>query len=119
MEKQTQHLLKHFSSILRNKVTGKELSSEIDKTVVRYLSRKDLIEIIKKRFGGTVPKGHNLMELENEELLSLIENEMYIISYMTEKWCDESFKTTEKNNSSNTRQTQKPKPDDKKDKTSA
>ena len=119
MEKQTQHLLKHFSSVLRNKATGKQSSSEIDTTVARYLSRKDLIEIIKKRFGGTIPKEHNLVEMENEELLSLIENEMYIISYMTEKWCNESLKTSEKKERSNTRRIQNPKPDDKKDKTSA
>lgn len=27
------------------------------------------------------------MELENQELLALIRDDMYIISYMTKKWC--------------------------------
>ena len=54
--------------------------------VVNCFNRKELIEILKKRFEGAIPKEYNLMEMENEELFQLIGNEMYLISYMSEKW---------------------------------
>jgi len=82
--------LKHFASVLRKLALGKEKELTTDTNVAHCLTRKDLIQIVKKQFGGTIPKEHNLIEMEKIELFELIENEMPIISYMTEKWCGES-----------------------------
>ncbi len=87
MKKQQEYLLKHFASVLRKLALGKEKELTVDTNVAHCLTRKDLIQIVKKQFGGTIPKEHNLVEMEKIELFELIENEMLIISYMTEKWC--------------------------------
>lgn len=91
MKKEQEYLLKRFASILRAMALGKEVNPFVDNNVAHCLTRKDLIEIIKKCFGGTIPKEHNLIEMEKPELLSLIKNEMLIISYMTEKWSREGM----------------------------
>jgi hypothetical protein len=87
MEKQQEYLLKHFASVLRKLALGKEKEITPDTNVALCLTRKDLIQIVKKQFGGTIPKEHDLVEMEKVELFELIENEMLIISYMTGKWC--------------------------------
>jgi len=84
MKKEQEYLLKHFAS--RAMALGKPKADSIEANVAHCLSRKELIEIIKKRFAGTIPKEHNLIEMEKPQLLALIENEMLIISYMAEKW---------------------------------
>lgn len=121
MKTDRQQLMKHFASVLRGRALGKEKEPAISTNVDQYLSRKELIEILKKKFDGTIPKSHNLVELENEELLKLIGDELFIISYVTEKWSKEiSEKTPSSEKSSpRTSQTQKPKPNDKKDKTTS
>lgn len=87
--KNTENLMKHFASVLRGRAIGTQKAPSISSTVAKYFSRRELIEIIKNRFGGTIPKEHNLVEMENSELLQLIGDEMYIISYMTDKWSKE------------------------------
>ncbi|WP_299117539.1 hypothetical protein [uncultured Winogradskyella sp.] len=109
--------MKHFAMVLRNLALGKETESLMSKNLVFYFSRKELIEILKKKFGGTIPKEHNLTEMENRELLELIDNELFIISYVTEKWSKEvkeDKSVPEKPIPSSTRN-QKPKDNDKKD----
>ncbi len=96
MKKEQEYLLKHFASILRGLALGKDKPKTIDSNVAHCLSRKDLIQILKKQFGGTIPKEHNLMEMEKSELLGLVKNEMLIISFMTEKWSNESLETIKK-----------------------
>lgn len=86
MKAETENLMKHFASVLRGIATGNLESPSISKNTVRYLSRKELIEIVKKRFNGNIPKEHNLLELENEELLELVGDEMYVIAYVTDRW---------------------------------
>ncbi|WP_299223854.1 hypothetical protein [uncultured Psychroserpens sp.] len=81
--------MKYFATVLRNRALGKETDSLMKKNLAFYFSRKELIEILKKKFGGTIPKEHNLVELENKELLELIGDELFIISYVTEKWSKE------------------------------
>ncbi len=118
MESNKQKLMKHFASVLRNRALGKETEPAISKTIAYYLSRKELIEILKKKFDGSIPKTHNLVELENEELLELIGDELFIISYVTEKWSREPRQAnTKKENTKERLSLQKPKPNDKKDKT--
>lgn len=90
MNREQEYLLKHFASVLRATALGKEVKPVIDTNVAHCLTRRDLIQIVKKQFGGTIPKEHDLVEMEKPELLKLIDNELRIISYMTEKWCGES-----------------------------
>ncbi|SDW82292.1 hypothetical protein SAMN05444411_102248 [Lutibacter oricola] len=87
MEAKQKALLKHFSSVLRKKALNESSINEpIDPVILRFLSRKELIEIIKNKFENSIPKDLQLLELENEELLAIIGDEMYIISYITSNW---------------------------------
>ena len=115
METHREHLMKHFASVLRGRALGKLKAPSIDPNVSRYFSRKELIDIIKKRFDGSIPKEHNLAEMENEELVALIEDEMYIISYVTETWTREPREANNKKLISKAKnEPEKPKADDKK-----
>ena len=96
MKKEQEYLLKRFASILRAMALGKEVKPAVDNNVAHCLTRKDLIQILKKQFDGTIPKEHNLMEMEKSELLGLVKNEILIISFMTEKWSSESLETIKK-----------------------
>lgn len=93
MENKKEQLMKHFASVLRGRALGKLKTPSIAPNVSRYFSRKELIEIIMKRFDGSIPKEHNLVELENEELVALIKDEIYVISYVTEIWSKELSET--------------------------
>lgn len=98
MKTDKENLLKHFASVLRGRAIGNLKTPSISKNVAKYFSRKELIEIIKNRFGGTIPKEHDLIEMENTELLSLIGDELFIISYITQKWSEEiSFEKPKEN----------------------
>jgi len=116
MKTNKEQLMKYFASVLRNRALGKETETLMSKNLAFYFSRKELIEILKKKFGGTIPKEHNLVELENKELLGLIGDEMFIISFVTEKWSreisEEKPKSEKVNPSSN--KAQKPKSDNQK-----
>ncbi len=90
MKREQEYLLKRFASVLRKLALGNEKEIKPDTNVAHCLNRKDLIQILKKQFGGTIPKEHDLIEMEKVELFALIENELFIISYMIEKWCGES-----------------------------
>jgi len=117
MEDNKKQLMKYFAAVLRNLALEKETESLMVKNLVFYFSRKELIEILKKKFGGNVPKEHNLMEMENRELLELIDNELFVISYVTEKWSKEvkQEKPAPAKPKPNSGRTQNPKPNDKKD----
>ncbi|MBO6517405.1 MAG: hypothetical protein JJ975_12730 [Bacteroidia bacterium] len=88
--KNTQNLMKHFASVLRKKSLGKDKNLGVDPGLLKYLSRKDLIAIIGRKFGKDRPNNLNLVDLENQELLELIEDEMYIISFFVDQWCKEA-----------------------------
>ena len=90
MEDNKKQLMKYFATVLRNLALEKETESLMSRNLVFYFSRKELIEILKKKFGGTIPKEHNLAEMENRELLELVDNELFIISYVTERWSKEA-----------------------------
>ena len=90
MNTNKEQLMKHFATVLRNRALGKQTDNLMSKNLAFYFSRKELIELVKRRFNGSIPKEHNLVELENKELLELVGDEMYIISFTTEKWCGES-----------------------------
>lgn len=91
MEQNRNALMKYFSMVLRKRANGElRTIKDIGADLTKYFTRKELIEIITKKFKGTIPKEFNLIEMENEELLQVIGDEMYIISYVTEKWSLES-----------------------------
>ena len=87
MKTNDQLLLKHFSSVLRNRANGNH--EPISSTLLKYLSRKDLVEVVKKIHNGNIPKELDLALMENEELLSIIKDEMYVIAFITERWSKE------------------------------
>lgn len=89
MDDNRKQLMKYFSTVLKNLASGKETDNLMTKNLAFYFTRKELIEMIKKRFNGSIPKEHNLVELEKKELLALIGNKLYIIAYVTEKWSQE------------------------------
>ncbi|MDG5490624.1 hypothetical protein [Psychroserpens sp. SPM9] len=117
MKTSKQQLMKYFATVLRGRALGKQTDSLMGKNLAFYFSRRELIEILKKKFNGTIPKEHDLVELENKELLELIEDELFIISYVTEKWSKEipEKKPPAEKSPARSSQTQKPKPNDKKD----
>lgn len=84
-----QALMKIFSAVLKERSKSESEYKEISPEILKFFSRKELIEIItNKIFNGQVPPEHNLVEMENSELLRLIGDDIYIIAYMTEKWCE-------------------------------
>jgi len=91
MKTNKEQLLKHFATVLRNLALGKETDTLMSKNLVFYFTRKELIDMVTKFFNGTIPKEHNLVELENKELLELIDNDLFIISFVTAKWFEEEM----------------------------
>tara|TARA_R110002124_G_scaffold17532_3_gene73508 strand:+ start:388605 stop:388970 length:366 start_codon:yes stop_codon:yes gene_type:complete len=91
MKTETQNLMKHFASVLRARALGKEKEPSISVSIARYLTRKDLIEIITSPSftGSRSVKEIDLLKMENEELSLAIGDEMFIISFMTQKWSNE------------------------------
>lgn len=93
METNKRPLMKHFASVLRKRALATtELNEAINPQILKFFTRKDLIQIIADKHDGTTPKEHNLVELENKELLAIISDDMYIISYITKKWCQQEAK---------------------------
>ncbi len=85
-------LMKYFAAVLRKRALSTvEINEPINPAILKFFTRKDLIQIITDKHDGTIPKQHNLVELENEELLAIIGDDMYIISYITKKWCEETL----------------------------
>ncbi len=83
--------MKHFAATLRKRALAtKEVKEPINPQILKFFSRKDLIQIIKDKHNGSIPKELNLLESENEDLLKIIGDDMYIISYMTRKWSEEA-----------------------------
>lgn len=82
-------LMKLFSLILKERSKAETEYREISPEMVKFFTRKELIEIITKIFDGNVPQEHNLVEMENDGLLKLIGDDLYIISYVVENWSKE------------------------------
>lgn len=85
-----QALMKHFASILKKRVGAtKPTGNSIDPAIIKHLHRKDLIEIITQKHKGNLPANLNLAELEKKELLPFIGDDLYIISHIVKKWCED------------------------------
>lgn len=89
MDNNRKHLMKHFSTVLKNLSVGKKTENLTSENLVHYYSRKELLDMVHRRFDGKIPKHINLVEAEKKDLLSFIGNELYLITYTIEKWCEE------------------------------
>lgn len=93
MNDNKQQIMKHFAGVLRNRANAKAIGKGADLSLLKFLSRKELIEIIKNAHDGTLPKDLDLVELENKELLFHIKDEMFILLYFVGLWCKEDGST--------------------------
>jgi hypothetical protein len=108
MDNRKQSLLKIFSGILKKRASTDTNQLDISTVLIKYFSRKQLIEIITSIYNGSIPKEYNLVEMENEELLQVIADDMFVISYVTYQWSKELLEKR-KENKSKTVEPQKPK----------
>lgn len=83
-------LLKIFSLILKDRAKSEIQYQNISPEMLKFFSRKELIEIITHNCDGQFPQDYNLAEMENEELLQLIGDDFNIISYVMSKWSKEA-----------------------------
>ena len=83
-------LLKIFSIILKDRAKSEIQYQDISPEMLKFFSRKELIEIITHNCDGQFPADYNLAEMENEELLQLIGDDFNIISYVMSKWSKEA-----------------------------
>ena len=81
-------LLKIFSTVLRDRSKSEQQFQTITPEMVKFFTRKELIEIITHNFNGNVSQ-YNLVEMENEEILLLIGDDYRIISYVMSRWSKE------------------------------
>jgi hypothetical protein len=82
-------LLKIFSTVLKDRAKSEPQYQSISPEMLKFFSRKELIEIITHNFEGEVPSEFNLVEMENNELLQLIGDDFKIISYIMSRWSKE------------------------------
>lgn len=106
MEK-NQQLMKHFSVFLKNRASGKDTGGGVSDSLLKHFSRKELIEVLTRKGNGKIPAEWNIAELENDELLTLIGDEMFILSYYAQEWCNEGNTKTVTSNSKNDHGTRK------------
>lgn len=90
-QQNTQELQKYFASVLRKRSKGEVKTDSIDPSIIKFFTRKELINILTQKYDGKLPKEVNLIELENEDLLQLIEDELMILAYLVPKWIDEEL----------------------------
>ena len=88
--------MKHFASFLRKRGTARTANHEmtIVPSLLKHLNRKELISILIRKLGPKLPNDLNLRDLENEELLELIGDEMYILAFFADKWSKEPIEAT-------------------------
>ncbi|THV60741.1 hypothetical protein [Chryseobacterium candidae] len=81
-------LLKIFSTVLKDRSKSEQQFQTITPEMVKFFTRKELIEIVTHNFNGNVSQ-YNLVEMENEEILLLIGDDYRIISYVMSRWSKE------------------------------
>lgn len=79
-------LLKIFSIVLKDRAKSEPQYQSISPDMVKFFTRKELIEIINHIYDNDVPSEYNLVEMENNELLQLIGDDFSIISYVINRW---------------------------------
>lgn len=89
MEKQKWALMKLFSLMLKNRAKEENNIKQISPDLLKYFSRKELIEIISHIYDGNIPEEYQLVDMENADLLTVIGDDFSIISYVANKWSKE------------------------------
>lgn len=90
MNTENKELMKHFATILRKRANAeKETVRKIDPAILYHLSRRDIVAIVGEMYKGNVPGNPDLAVLENNELLKLIPDDLFIISHVLNGWCRE------------------------------
>ena len=82
-------LLKIFSTVLKERSKTEPQYQSISPELVKFFSRKELIEIVTHNFEGTIPETYNLAEMENSEIMLLIGDSYSVISYVMSRWSKE------------------------------
>lgn len=89
MEKEKCALMRLFSLMLKNRAKEGKPFKQISYDLLKYFSRKELIEIINHIYDGNIPEEYQLVDMENADLLTVIGDDFCIISYVTNKWSKE------------------------------
>lgn len=89
MKENKQSLMKLFSLVLKDRAKEEKPTKQISPELLKYFSRKELIEIINHIYDGIIPEEYQLVDMENAELLKVIGDDYSIISYVTNKWSKE------------------------------
>lgn len=89
MKENKQALMKLFSLVLKDRAKEEKPTKQISPELLKYFSRKELIEIINHIYDGVIPEEFELVDMENAELLKVIGDDYSIISYVTNKWSKE------------------------------
>jgi hypothetical protein len=82
-------LMKLFSLVLKERAKEENQTKQISTNLLKFFSRKELIEIINHIYDGVIPEEYELVDMENGELLKVIGDDFSIISYVTNKWSKE------------------------------
>ena len=93
MKENKQSLMKLFSLVLKTRAKEENQTKQISPDLLKYFSRKELIEIINHIYDGVIPEEYELVDMENGELLKVIGDDFSIISYVTNKWSKEASST--------------------------
>lgn len=81
--------MKLFSLVLKERAKEENQTKQISPNLLKFFSRKELIEIINHIYDGVIPEEYELVDMENGELLKVIGDDFSIISYVTNKWSKE------------------------------
>lgn len=88
MSTENKELMKLFASMLRKCAkSDTEMLPHVDPSILYFLSRKDIVDIIKGMYQEGIPGKPDLATLENKELLIYIPNDFFIISHILNQWC--------------------------------
>ena len=91
MESEKCALMKLFSLMLKNRAKEGKPYKQISPDLLKFFTRKELIEIINHIYDGVIPEEYKLVDMENRELLNIIDDDFSIISYVTNKWSKEAI----------------------------
>lgn len=89
MDREKCALMKLFSLMLKNRAKEGKPYKQISYDLLKFFSRKELIEIINHIYDGVIPEEYQLVDMENVDLLKVIDDDFSIISFVTNKWSKE------------------------------
>ena len=89
MDKEKCALMKLFSLMLKNRAKEGKPYKQISYDLLKFFSRKELIEIINHIYDGAIPEEYQLVDMENADLLKVIDDDFSVISFVTNKWSKE------------------------------